>query len=168
MKESLSRYIDSFLTMIAVEKGLAKNTVEAYSRDLVRLSEFLIAQSVGSWEETETLHLRSYLSALRRQGLSPRSIARHIVTVRRFYGFLETEGVINENPVPRFHQVAGGRKLPQTLSADDVRKLLAQPDLQEPLGVRDQAMLELLYATGLRVSELITLQMQQINFQGNF
>ena len=168
MKESLSRYIDSFLTMIAVEKGLAKNTVEAYSRDLVRLSEFLIAQSVGSWEETETLHLRSYLSALRRQGLSPRSIARHIVTVRRFYGFLETEGVINENPVPRFHQVAGGRKLPQTLSAADVRKLLAQPDLQEPLGVRDQAMLELLYATGLRVSELITLQMQQINFQGNF
>jgi integrase/recombinase XerD len=168
MKESLSRYIDSFLTMIAVEKGLAKNTVEAYSRDLVRLSEFLIAQSVGSWGETETLHLRSYLSALRRQGLSPRSIARHIVTVRRFYGFLETEGVINENPVPRFHQVAGGRKLPQTLSADDVRKLLAQPDLQEPLGVRDQAMLELLYATGLRVSELITLQMQQINFQGNF
>jgi integrase/recombinase XerD len=168
MKESLSRYIDSFLTMIAVEKGLAKNTVEAYSRDLVRLSEFLIAQSVGSWEETETLHLRSYLSALRRQGLSPRSIARHIVTMRRFYGFLETEGVINENPVPRFHQVAGGRKLPQTLSADDVRKLLAQPDLQEPLGVRDQAMLELLYATGLRVSELITLQMQQINFQGNF
>ena len=168
MKESLSPYIDSFLTMIAVEKGLAKNTVEAYSRDLARLSEFLIAQSVASWEETETLHLRSYLSALRRQGLSPRSIARHIVTVRRFYGFLETEGVVSENPVPRFHQVAGGRKLPQTLSADDVRKLLAQPDLQEPLGVRDQAMLELLYATGLRVSELITLQMQQINFQGNF
>ena len=168
MKESLSPYIDSFLTMIAVEKGLAKNTVEAYSRDLARLSEFLIAQSVASWGETETLHLRSYFSGLRRQGLSPRSIGRHIVTVRRFYGFLETEGVVNENPVPRFHQVAGGRKLPQTLSADDVRKLLAQPDLQEPLGVRDQAMLELLYATGLRVSELITLQMQQINFQGNY
>ena len=111
MKESLSPYIDSFLTMIAVEKGLAKNTVEAYSRDLARLSEFLIAQSVASWEETETLHLRSYLSALRRQGLSPRSIARHIVTVRRFYRFLETEGVINENPVPRFHQVGRREKV---------------------------------------------------------
>jgi integrase/recombinase XerD len=154
--------------MIAVEKGLAKNTVEAYSRDLVRLSQFLIAQSVASWEATETLHLRAYLSALRRKGLSPRSIARHIVTVRQFYGFLETEGVVNENPVPAFHLATSGRKLPQTLSGDDVRKLLAQPDLQEPLGVRDQAMLELLYATGLRVSELITLQMQQINFQGNF
>ncbi len=100
--------------------------------------------------------------------MSPRSIARHIVTVRRFYGFLETEGVINENPVPPFHLAAGGRKLPQTLSAADVRKLLAQPNPQEPLGARDQAMLELLYATGLRVSELISLQMQQINFQGNF
>jgi integrase/recombinase XerD len=154
--------------MIAVEKGLAKNTVEAYSRDLVRLSRFLVAQSVASWKETETVHLRSFLSALRRKGLSARSIARHIVTVRQFYGFLETEGVINENPVPAFHLGASGRKLPQTLSGDDVRKLLAQPDPQEPLGARDQAMLELLYATGLRVSELITLQMQQINFQGNF
>ena len=168
MKESLSPYIDSFLTMIAVEKGLAKNTVEAYSRDLVRLSEFLLSQKVGSWKQTETPHLRSYVSSLRRNGLSPRSIARHIVTLRRFYSFLETEGVISENPVPPFHMAAGGRKLPQTLSADDVRKLLAQPNPQEPLGTRDQAMLELLYATGLRVSELITLQMQQINFQGNF
>src|SRR5262245_19728832 len=100
MKESLSPYIDSFLTMIAVEKGLDKNTVEAYSGDVVRLSEFLVPQNVASWDQTETVHLRSYLSSLRRSALSPRSIARHIVTVRRFYGFLETEGVINENPVP--------------------------------------------------------------------
>jgi len=128
----------------------------------------LVAQSVASWEETQTLHLRSYLSSLRREGLSARSIGRHAVTVRRFYGFLETEGVVSENPVPPFHLAAGGRKLPQTLSAHDVRKLLAQPNPQEPLGVRDQAMLELLYATGLRVSELIALQMQQISFQGNF
>jgi integrase/recombinase XerD len=168
MKESLSPHIDSFLTMIAVEKGLAKNTVEAYSRDLLRLSQFLIGQGVESWEEAETLHLRSYVSALRRQGLSARSIARHIVTVRQFYGFLETEGVLNGNPLPPLHLVASGRKLPQTLSGDDVRKLLAQPNSREPLGLRDQAMLELLYATGLRVSELIGLQMQQINFQGNF
>ncbi len=168
MKESLSPYIDSFLTMIAVEKGLAKNTVEAYSRDLIRLVEFLAGQGVASWEGTESVHLRSYVSSLRRNGLSARSIARHVVTVRRFYRFLETEGVVGESPVLSFHLAASGRKLPQTLSADDVRKLLAQPNLKEPLGVRDQAMLELLYATGLRVSELILLQMQQVNFQGNF
>jgi integrase/recombinase XerD len=168
MKESLSSYIDSFLTMIAVEKGLARNTVEAYSRDLVQLSEFLVARGVTSWKDTETPHFRSYFSFMRNKGLSARSIARNVVTLRRFYRFLETEGIIRENPVPAFHLAATARKLPQALSADDVRKLLAQPNPQEPLGVRDQAMLELLYATGLRVSELITLQMQQIDFQGNF
>jgi integrase/recombinase XerD len=167
MKESLSPYIDSFLTMIAVEKGLASNTVEAYSRDLVQLSNFLAAQGVASWKDTESLHLRAYFSLMRRKGLSARSIARNAVTIRRFYRFLETEGVVGDNPVPSFHLPAGARKLPHTLSADDVGKLLAQPDPQ-PLGVRDQAMLELLYATGLRVSELIALQMQQINFDGNF
>lgn len=168
MQESLSPYIDSFLTMIAVEKGLARNTVEAYSRDLARWSAFLLARKVLFWQDTEPLHLRSYLSALRRAGLSARSIARHVVSLRRFYRFLEIEGVISESPVPSFSLTASGRKLPQTLSADEVRKLLAQPDPQEPLGIRDQAMLELLYATGLRVSELIALQMPQVNFQGNF
>jgi integrase/recombinase XerD len=168
MKESLSPCIDTFLTMIAVEKGLAKNTVEAYSRDLVRLSEFLVARDIAAWEDTETPHLRSYLSSLRGQGLSARSIARHVVTLRRFYRFLETEGLISDNPMPSFHWASSGRKLPQTLSAEDIRRLLAQPDPLKPLGIRDQAMLELLYATGLRVSELISLQMQQIDVQANF
>lgn len=168
MKESLSPHIDSFLTMIAVEKGLAKNTVEAYSRDLVQLSDFLVAHGITSWKNTATANFRSYFSFMRTKGLSARSIARHVVTLRRFYHFLETEEIISENPVPSFHLAAGARKLPHTLSADDVRKLLAQPSSQEPLGIRDQAMLELLYATGLRVSELITLQMQQIDFAGNF
>ncbi len=168
MKESLSPYIDSFLAMIAVEKGLARNTVEAYSRDLVRWSNFLVSRKVLFWQEAETLHFRSYLSLLRREGLSARSIARHVVSLRRFYLFLAAEEVIKESPVPAISLTTSGRKLPQTLSAEDVQKLLAQPDPQEPLGIRDQAMLELLYATGLRVSELIGLQMTQIDFQGNF
>jgi integrase/recombinase XerD len=100
--------------------------------------------------------------------LSPRSIARHVVTLRRLYHFLETEGLISKNPVPSFQLTASARKLPQTLSVEDVRKLLAQPDALKALGARDQAMLELLYATGLRVSELITLQMHQIDLQGDF
>ncbi|HEY6364801.1 MAG TPA: site-specific tyrosine recombinase XerD [Candidatus Binatia bacterium] len=168
MKESLSPYIDSFLTMIAVEKGLARNTVEAYSRDLVQFSNFLAARRIASWKNAESVHLRAYFSVMRSKGLSARSIARNVVTIRQFYRFLETEGVVGDSPVPTFHLTAGARKLPHTLSADDVGKLLAQPNPQELLGVRDQAMLELLYATGLRVSELIALQMQQINFDGNF
>jgi integrase/recombinase XerD len=168
MRETLSFYIDSFLTMIAVEKGLARNTVEAYSRDLVQFSNFLADRGVGSWKDAESFHLRAYFSVMRSKGLSARSIARNVVTIRRFYRFLETEGVVGESPVPTFHLTAGARKLPHTLSVDDIGKLLAQPNPQEPLGTRDQAMLELLYATGLRVSELIALQMPQINFDGNF
>jgi len=168
MKESLSPSIDAFLTMITVEKGLAKNTVEAYSRDLVGLADFLAARGVASWEDVEATHLRAYFSSLRAKGLSPRSVARHMVSLRRFYNFLETEELIGANPTPSFQLTASARKLPQTLSLEDVRKLLAQPNSLEVLGARDQAMLELLYATGLRVSELIGLQMHQIDFQGDF
>ena len=168
MKESLSSHIDSFLSMVTVEKGLAKNTVEAYSRDLVRLADYLIAKGISAWGEVETIHVRSYLSFLRHQGLSPRTVARHVVTLRRLYRFLETDGLVSGSPLPSVHMIAGPRKLPQALSGDDTRKLLAQPDGAKPLGSRDQAMLELLYATGLRVSELVSLQTQQIDFQGDY
>ena len=90
------------------------------------------------------------------------------MTLRRFYRFLETEGWINESPVPTLLYSRQSRKLPQTLSGEDVRRLLNQPDGAETLGARDQAMLELLYASGLRVSELVTLKTQQVNFQGNY
>ena len=168
MKESLSPYIDSFLSMISVEKGLAKNTVEAYSRDLRRLAEFLVDLGILSWPEVDATQLRSYMAALRSAGLSPRSVARHRVTLRRLFHFLEIEGLVSESPVPKLLAVAQARKLPQTLSGDDVRKLLSQPDGAALLGARDQAMLELLYASGLRVSEVVTLKTQQVNFQGNY
>jgi integrase/recombinase XerD len=154
--------------MVSAEKGLAKNTIEAYSRDLSQLAQFLAAKGVSSWNEVEPIDLRSYIARQRNQGLSPRTIARHVVTMRRLVHFLETEGVIHANPLPTVHMKPGARKLPQTLSGDDMRKLLAQPNPRDPLGTRDQAMLELLYATGLRVSELVSLQTQQIDFQGDY
>lgn len=167
-KESLSPYIDSFLSMVTVEKGLSKNTVEAYSRDLTRLAGYLIANGISAWDKVKPVEIRSYLSSLRTKGLNPRSIARHGVTLRRLFVFLETEGIIKENPTPVILLMPGRRKLPQTISSDDIRKLLAQPDANEPLGGRDQAMLELLYASGLRVSELVTLRVHETNFQGNY
>jgi len=154
--------------MATVEKGLAKNTIEAYSRDLSRCAEFLLQEKIAAWPRVSEIQLRDYFSKLRGAGLSPRSVARHLVTLRRFYRFLETEGLVQENPVPKLLGSTQGRKLPQTLSALDVRKLLSQPDGLAVLGARDQAMLELLYASGLRVSELVTLQTHQVNFQGNY
>ena len=168
MKDALSPHIDAFLAMIAVEKGLARNTVEAYSRDLSRLSSFLIGQRVATWNDVKPIHVRAYVSWLTAKKLNPKSIARHVVTLRRFYRFLETEALVGENPIPRLYLPAGARKLPHTLSVEDLQSLLNQPDPCEALGRRDQAMLELLYATGLRVSELVSLQSQQIDFQGNY
>jgi integrase/recombinase XerD len=168
MTESLSPLIDSFLGMIAVEKGLARNTVEAYSRDLAQFAEFLAGEKIGSWKEVKTIHLRSFVSSLRAKHLSPRSIARQVVTLRRFQRFLEAEGVVTEHFLPLFQLAPGSRRLPEFLSGDDVRLLLNQPDPTKALGMRDQTMLELLYATGLRVSELVSLKTQQIDLQGNF
>jgi integrase/recombinase XerD len=168
MKELLHPYIDSFLTMISVEKGLAKNTVEAYSRDLSQLAGFLVEQKITCWDGVEPIHLRSFVSSLRGRSLSNRSIARQLVTVRRFYRFLQTEGLVEKPPIPEFHLTGTARKLPHALNGDDIRSLLNQPDSNEILGARDGAMLELLYATGVRVTELVSLRLQQIEFQGDY
>jgi integrase/recombinase XerD len=168
MRDSFSPHVDAFLNMLTVEKGLARNTVEAYSRDLNRLVNFLKSRQVKTWKECEAIHLRSYLSWLRGRALSVRSVVRHIVTLRQLYRFLEKEGIIQENPVPSFLLGNSSRKLPHTLDRSEVKRLLAKPDPSKPLGVRDQTMLELLYASGVRVSELVSLQTYQINLEGNY
>lgn len=167
-KDSLSPSIDTFLSMVTVEKGLAKNTVEAYSRDLTGLVDFLAGRGILAWLDVDSSQIRSYLATLRRKGLAPRTVARHAVTLRRLFRFLESERVVKENPMPNLLLPRAPRKLPQTLSGNDIRKLLGQPDPTQPLGARDRAMLELLYATGLRVSELVQLQTQRVSFQGNY
>ncbi len=168
MKDRLSPHIDGFLAMAGVEKGLARNTVDAYARDLGKFSEFLLSRGIGDWREVDPQLIRSFVGALRARGLSPSSVARHIVTIRRLLHFLQTEGVIASGSVPRLPLQRNARKLPHALSADDVRRLLGQPDAGTPLGARDQAMLEMLYATGLRVSELVRLEIRQVNFDGNY
>jgi len=154
--------------MMTVEKGLAKNTVEAYSRDLAGLVEFLLSHQIEEWRDVDTSRLRLYFYLLKRKGLGPSTITRHAVTVRRLLRFLEGEGLIEENPMPKLLPTRSARMLPQTLSGEDIRKLLAQPDSRQALGARDQAMLELLYATGVRVSELVRLETRRISFQGNY
>lgn len=168
MRESLSRHIDSFLDMLAAEKGLARNTLEAYSRDLNRLADFLRSRGVRSWEQSQAVHLRGYLSWLRGRGLSARSIARNVVALRQLYRFLEREEIIGESPVPSFVLNSRAVKLPHALTRDEVEGLLRAPDPSLPLGSRDRAMIELLYATGVRVSELVSLQTHQVQLQGHY
>jgi integrase/recombinase XerD len=168
MSTLLSRQIDLFLQMLAVEKGLSRNTLEAYSRDLNRLADFLARRKKIRWEESDTLDLRSYVVWLRDHKLSDRSVSRHVVSMRQFYRFLEKESVIQANPLPELFFRASARKLPRVLSHGDVEKLLRQPEDKNPIGARDQAMIELLYATGLRVSELVRLQPHQVNLDGDY
>jgi integrase/recombinase XerD len=154
--------------MVVVEKGLAWNTVQAYGRDLAKLANYLQSRGISSWREVDATQIRSFISSLRTSGLSSRTVARHGVTVRQLLAFLQAERHIKTALLPSFSLPRPPRKLPQILSAEDVRKLLAQPDAAKPLGARDRAMLEILYASGLRVSELVTLQTAQVNFQGDY
>ncbi|HEX9145976.1 MAG TPA: site-specific integrase, partial [Candidatus Binatia bacterium] len=164
-KDTLSPSIDAFLSMVIVEKGLAWNTVQAYGRDLAKLANYLQSRGISSWREVDATQIRSFISSLRTSGLSSRTVARHGVTVRQLLAFLQAERHIKTALLPSFSLPRPPRKLPQILSAEDIRKLLAQPNAAKPLGVRDRAMLEILYASGLRVSELVTLQTAQVNFQ---
>ncbi len=168
MTDELTRPVDLFIEMLAVERGLRANTLEAYSRDLNRLAEFLSARGVRSWGDAAASDLRAYIAALRRQHLSERSVVRLLGSMRRFYRFLLKEEMIASDPVPEFSSRGAAGRLPETLGGTDMRILLDQPDEAKPLGARDRAMLELLYGSGLRVSELVSLTLQQVSMEGNY
>ena len=168
MTDELTRPVDLFIEMLAVERGLAANTLEAYSRDLNRLAEFLSGRGIRVWGDAARSDLRAYIADLRVCRLSERSVVRLLGTMRRFYRFLLKEEMVSRDPVPEFSARGAAGRLPGTLGSADMRALLDQPDDAKPLGARDRAMLELLYGSGLRVSELVSLKLQQINLEANY
>lgn len=168
MTDELTQPVDRFIEVLAVERGLASNTLEAYSRDLNRLAEFLAERSVRAWGDATKSDLRAYIADLRGRRLSERSVVRLLGSMRRFYRFLLKEEMVASDPVPEFSARGAAGRLPETLGAADMRTLLDQPDEAKPLGARDRAMLELLYGSGLRVSELVSLTLQQVNLEGNY
>ncbi len=152
--------VESYLHFCRTEKGLASNTLQSYRRDLKRLIEFfheLPPQGVS------LDGLRTYLDGLRQSGLSSRSIARHLTSIRSFFEFLAQEGEIEENPADLLGAPKIGTALPKYLNYDRVNALVAAPDAGTANGRRDQAMLQLLYATGLRVSELVSLRVGDLD-----
>ena len=153
--------IDGFLSWCRAERGLAENTLEGYSRDLGRLESFLVQRGVKDPQSVKQSDLSEWIVDLHQAGLAATSIARHRVAMRQLFKFLLNEGLIDSNPSELIHAPRTARKLPSTLSEREVEAILAAPDRGTPLGLRDAAMLELLYATGLRVTELVKLKRSQ-------
>lgn len=157
---SLAGKRNSFLHFCQTEKGLSRNTLDAYRRDLQRFDLFV----KGSAPSSVTLAtFRSYLDHLRKEGLSHRSIARQVTALRAFFGYLAEEGVISTNPAELLAGPKIGSPLPKLLGRSRVDDLLQSPKLDKATGVRDRAMLSLLYATGIRVSELIGLRVSDLD-----
>jgi integrase/recombinase XerD len=162
-ERNLDLWIDRFLQYLAVEKGLSRNTLEAYARDLQGYAAVVLGREISKMGEMTAEHTLGYFKALRSKGLSPRSTARALSTLKGFYKFLLQEQVVKEDPLRRVRSPRFVPRLPSVLTAGEVEELLQQPNSGHPLGVRDGAMLELMYATGLRVSELIHLSVNDVN-----
>jgi integrase/recombinase XerD len=158
-----AHHISSFLNFCRVEKGLTGSTIDAYYTDLQRLNQFQKGRSRAPDKLLTADDLRAYIDSLYQVGLGSRSIARHLTTIRNFCAFLVREGVARQDPA---EQVRGPRQwqtIPKLVNRDEIERLLRAPDRSQPRGLRDHAMLELLYASGLRVTELCRLGMSDLN-----
>jgi len=158
--------LDQFINYLRIERGLAGNTVASYSRDLIKFSQFLAAQNLSPLKVTQD-QIEKYIKTLGER-LVARSVARNISAIKTFFRFLVSEGRIESSPARLLEAPRTLHRLPGVLSQQEVERLLAQPDGASPRGQRDCAMLEILYATGLRVSELVGLKMTNINMEAGY
>jgi integrase/recombinase XerD len=159
--------LDAYLTHLTVERRLAANSIESYARDLNDLAEFADARARRvhelSRQDLEAL-VRRWMS----EGRSPRSVARSVACYRGFYRFLLVDGRVRANPAEDLHPPRAWKVLPRYLSVEDVDRLIAQPDVKTPRGLRDRAVIELMYATGMRVSELVMLRPADVHLEASY
>jgi integrase/recombinase XerD len=164
----MEQWLDQLLHYLIVEKGLSKNTIEAYSHGLSRFLNHLREKGVQEIRDVGKFDVRGFLLALKKEKLSAKTIVRNLVAIRTFFRFLVQEGILETNPVEDLESPKVAKTLPEILTLKDIEQLLEQPNLQTPLGMRDRAMLEILYATGMRVSELTHLPTHQVNLEGGY
>ena len=163
----LEPYLDSFIAHLRAERGLSPRTVDAYAADLVGYLEWLRPTGVHRPDEVKQEHVRGHLTALGRR-LSPRSQARHLAAVRMFHRFLVAERHAPDDPTEQVETPRQSRRLPIFLTLDEVEALLEAPRDTTPAGLRDRAMLHVLYATGLRVSELVGLTVNAVQLDAGY
>lgn len=156
-----------FLDYLTVEKGLASNTISAYTYDLEKFIQYLHQRKILLTRIDEK-EITFFLRQLSRIGLSPKTVARCLSSLKSFFRWLVMEGFLKKNPVASFSAPKAWKSLPEFLTVDEVEKLLIQPDLGTRVGIRDRALLELMYATGLRVSEAVELRVDDLRFEEGF
>lgn len=161
-------FLEKFLEYISVEKGLAKNTIDSYNRDLKSYISYLRTKNINILNDTNRTTIVSYLLLMQKKGKASSSISRACAAIKSFYQFLFREHIIDEDPTDNLDTPKLEHRLPKVLTIEEVQMLLCQPNTTTLLGMRDRTMLELLYATGMRVSELISLSTQDVNLEMGF
>ncbi|GGK63807.1 tyrosine recombinase XerC [Amphritea balenae] len=162
--------LDGFYLYLGSERQLSRHTLSNYRRDLTRLQEYLQHSTLFpdgkvNWAKVETKQIRNFVGWVHREGLSGKSIQRLLSAIRSFYKYLHREGLVHQNPALGVQAPKSPRKLPQTLDVDQLNQLLESEATDDPLECRDQAMMELIYSSGLRLSELVSLDLHSIDWQ---
>jgi len=164
----MDEFHDLFLNYLIVERGVSRNTCDAYSRDIGSYLRFLAGRGIGAPEQISSGDVAAFIGSQKDAGLAPRSRARSLSAIRMLHRFLLTERYCTHNPTAIIESPRTIRKLPQVLTVNEVESLLTAPQGNEAIDVRDRAMLQLLYATGLRVSELVQLKVQDVNLTAGY
>lgn len=167
--------IAGFISSLSVEKGFSPNTLDAYKNDLSQFVAFLCKKAAKedkhqlTWENVDRSSVLDYMVSLRERSYAPATMARKVAAIKSFFNFLVSEGTLKKNPTEGITGPKVGKALPKAISVEDVEKLLAEADkLSTPEAKRDKAMLELLYATGMRVSEMVGLNLRDVNLRAGF
>jgi len=158
-------HLERFRDYLALEAGNSRHTVESYLRDITRLAEYATSRGAKAPEQLAAPQLREFIYFLKDLGLAPTTIRRQISAIRTYFKFLVGEGLATRDPSERIESPKRWRTLPAVLTVAEIDKLLAAPNTDEPLAIRDRALLEFAYATGARVSELVALKLQDILFE---
>lgn len=164
----MEKFLADFINYLAVERGLANNTLVAYRTDLMGYIAFCRQNNMTDLNQAGKDAVMSYIYQLQVNSRSPATISRHLAAIKAYYRFAFNEGVITKDPVQDLESPKPAQRLPRILNIEEVALLLSQPRISQPAGLRDKAMLELLYATGLRVSELVSLDLNNLNLENNF
>ncbi len=164
----MQQLVEDYLAYLSVERGLANNTLSAYGRDLRAYVRFLQGQSLTALSETTKETVRTYLEQLHNRGRAASTISRNLAAIKSFYQFMVREDCLSVDPTEHLQSPKVEKRLPHVMSLTEVEALLSQPAAEEPASQRDKAMLEVLYATGIRVSELVSLNVNDVNLEVGF